>query len=74
MSKSQEVHYCTFGVNLNRCVGSSNTLDDLSSRICVWNETEDLNLCVFNMIARINEPKTLAKHIWLWNLAVKHPN
>ena len=30
---------------------------------CVPNETEDLNLSVFNMITGINEPKTLIKHI-----------
>ena len=45
------------------CVGSFNILDDLSSRVCVTNETEDLNLHVFNMTTRINESKTLPKHI-----------
>ena len=50
---SQELHYYPFAVNLDRCVGSCNTLDDLPSRICVPNETEDLNLHVFNMITRI---------------------
>ena len=43
-----------FAVNLDRCVGSCNTLDDLSSRVGVSNETEDLNLHVFNMITRIS--------------------
>ena len=32
-------------------------------KVCVSNETEDLNLSVFNMIKGINESKTLAKHI-----------
>ena len=31
--------------------------------MCVPNETEDLNLHVFNMITGINESKTLTKHI-----------
>ena len=44
-------------VSLDRCNGSCNTLDDTSSRICVPNETEDVNLSVFNLIARINESK-----------------
>ena len=48
--------------NLDRCVGSYNTLNDLSTKVCVLNKTEDLNLSVFNMIPRINELKTLAKH------------
>ena len=56
---SQELRYYPFTVNLNRCAGSYNTLDDLSSRICVPNETEDLNLHVFNMITGINKSRAL---------------
>ena len=47
---SQELHYYPFAVNLDRCAGSFNTLDDLSNKVCVPNETEDLNLHVFNLI------------------------
>ena len=32
-------------------------------KVCVPDKTEDLNLSVFNMITRINELKTLTKHI-----------
>ena len=60
---SQEFHYFPFSVNLDRCVGSSNTLNDLSNKVCIPNKTEDLNLSVFNMITGINESKTLTKHI-----------
>ena len=60
---SQEFHYYPFAVKLNRCVESCNTLNDLSNKVCVPNKTEDLNLRVFNMITRINESKTLTKHI-----------
>ena len=49
----QELHYYPFSVNLDRCAGICNTLDDLSNNVCVSNETEDLNLHVFNMITRI---------------------
>ena len=49
---SQELRYYPFVVNLDRCAGNHNTLDDLSSRICVPNETGDLN-----------ESKTLMKQI-----------
>ena len=37
-------------VSLDRCNESCNTFDDLSSRICVENKIEDVNLNVFNMI------------------------
>ena len=56
-------HYYPFAVKSDRCVGSCNTLSDLSNKVCILNKTEDLNLSVFNMITGINEPKTLTKHI-----------
>ena len=49
--------------SLERCGGSCNTVDGLSSRICVPNKTEDANLNVFNMITKKNKSKTLTKHI-----------
>ena len=61
--ESQEFRYYPSVVKLDRCVGSCNTLNDLSNKVCVPNKTEDLNLSVFNMITGINEPKTLPKHI-----------
>ena len=60
---SQELHYYPFAVKLDRCVGSCNTLNDLSNKVCVPNKTEDLNLSVFNMITGINESKTLTRQI-----------
>ena len=60
---SQKFHYHPFAVKLDRCVESSNTLSDLSNKVCVPNKTEDLNLSVFNMITRINQSKALTKHI-----------
>ena len=32
-------------------------------RICVLSKTKDVNVKVFNMITRINEVKTMVKHI-----------
>ena len=60
---SKEYHYYPFAVKLDRCVGSCNTLNDLSNKVCIPNETEDLNLSMFKMITGINELKTLTKHI-----------
>ena len=39
---SQELHYYPFVVKLDRCVGSYNTLNDLSKKGRVPNKTEDL--------------------------------
>ena len=60
---SQDFHYYRFAVKLHRSVGICNTLNDLFHKVCVPNKTEDLNLSVFNMIARIKKSKTLTKHI-----------
>ena len=59
---SQEFHYYPFTVKLDKCVGSCNTFNDLSKKVCVPNKT-DLNPNVFNTIAGISESKTLTKHI-----------
>ena len=40
---TQGLPFYTFAVNLDRCVGSCNTLDDLSKRSCVSNKRKDLN-------------------------------
>ena len=50
-------------VNLDKCNEIYNTFDDLSSRICVPNITENVNINVFDMITRINESSALTKHI-----------
>ena len=55
------LQYYPFSVNLHRCY---NTLNELSKWVRVPNKVEALNLNVFNMITKINESKTLAKHIY----------
>ena len=68
---TQGLHYYPFAVNLDRCVGSCNTLQDLSTKVCIPNKAEDLNLSVFNTITEINESKTLTKHVsWKRKLAL----
>ena len=55
----EEFNYYLFAVKLDTCVGSCNTLNDLSAKAYVPNEIKDLNLSVFNIITGINESKTL---------------
>ena len=45
----EELHNYPFIFSLNRCNGSCNTPNDLSSRICIVDKTEDVNLNVFDM-------------------------
>ena len=43
---SQRLRYYPFIVTLHRCVGSCNTLNDLSNRICVLNKTRFKLACL----------------------------
>ena len=58
---SQELNYYPFTVRLDKCVGSCNTLYDLSLcsrymfQVCVPNKKEDLNIHIFNMITGKND-------------------
>ena len=58
-----ELHYYPFMVSLDRCDGNVNTVEDLLDRICVPNKIKDVILKVLNMIKKINDLKTLIKHI-----------
>ena len=49
-----ELHYYPFKVKLDRCVGSCNTCNDLSNKVCIRKETDDLNIEMFKMITEIN--------------------
>ena len=50
-------------IKLDKCSGSCNSVDDLSTKICIPSKTKDENVKVFNMITNRNEAKTLVKHI-----------
>ena len=52
---NQELHCYPLTNKLDRCVGTCNTFNDLSNKVCVWSKTEDVNLSKFNMITKINE-------------------
>ena len=57
------IHCYRFAVKLDRCVGSCNTLNHLSNKVCIPNKTGDLNLSVFNMIRGIINSETSTKHV-----------
>ena len=54
---SQDFHYYSFVVKLDRFVGSCNTLNDLSNKVCISNKAEDLKVSMFYMIKGINKSK-----------------
>ena len=46
---------------LDKYSGSCNSVDDLSTKICILSKTKDINVKVFNMITNQNEAKTMLK-------------
>ena len=58
-----ELNYYPFMINLDKLDGSCSAVDYLSTKICVPSKTKDVNGKVFNIITRVNEAKTLVKHI-----------
>ena len=60
---SQELHSYSFAVNLIRCIGSCNILNDVPNKVFILHKTEHLNISVLNMITEINESKIVTKHI-----------
>ena len=58
-----KLKYYMFVISLDKCDGSSYFADDLSAKIYVSNETNSVNVKVFDMMTRTNEAKLLLKHI-----------
>ena len=64
-SNPVELNYYSFLISLDKCSGSCNAADGLSTKICdVFRvRSKGKNVKVFNMITKINEAKTLVKHM-----------
>ena len=52
---NQELRYYPFTVNLDRCNRSCNNLNNPSYKTYSPNKTENVNLSVFKLIAKVNE-------------------
>ena len=62
VENNQGLCYFSFMVNLNRCNGSFNILDNPFHQICVPNKAENETLNVFNMLKIMHKSKALTKH------------
>ena len=50
-----ELNYYPFIISIDKCNGSCNVVDHVSTKTCVSNKTEDANIKVFNLITRKNK-------------------
>ena len=46
-------YYYPFSVDLDKCVGNCNTVNDLSNRECLPKKTKDFSMYVLNIITGI---------------------
>ena len=58
-----ELEYYQFIINLDKCSGSFNSGDNISTKICFPSKIKDVNIKVFNMVTNRNDAKILVKHI-----------
>ena len=49
-------------VNVNRCSGNCNSINDPYAKICVPDIVKNLNVKVFNLMSRTNETKSIKLH------------
>ena len=57
---ANELKYYPFMISLYKCTGSSNVL---SPKICVPEETKDINAKPFNLLTNKDEAKAMTGHI-----------
>ena len=54
---SNESVFHPFSINVNKCSGSCNLINDLYAKLCVPDVIKNMNIKVFNLMSRINETR-----------------
>ena len=57
-----EALFYPYNVQVNKCSGSCNTLDDPMARICVPDIIKNVNIKVYNLLTRLNETRNVLWH------------
>ena len=56
-TKTNEPVFYPLSIKVNKCSGDCNTVNDPMAKLCVSDVVKDLDVKVFNMLARINETR-----------------
>ena len=59
---SNEPIFYPYSIKVNKCSGSCNNINDPFAKLCVPDITKNINVKVFNIIARINETRQIVWH------------
>ena len=52
-----------FSVNINKCSGNFNNINDPYARICVSDTVKNLNVKVFNLMSLTNETRSIKRQM-----------
>ena len=61
ISSNNNIFY-RFSGKINRCSGNCNSINDPYAKICVHDIVKNLNVRVFNLMARSNESRSIKLH------------
>ena len=61
-TNANEPVFYPLSIKVNKCSGDCNTISDPMAKLCVPDVDKDLNVKVFNMLARINETRKVTWH------------
>ena len=59
---TNEPMFYPYSIKINRCKGSSNTINDPYAKICVPDQIKNANIKVFNLMSRTNEKRHIKGH------------
>ena len=61
VNKIEPVFY-PLSIKINKCSGNCNNINDHMAKLCVPDIVKDMNIKIFNMLARINETRKIKWH------------
>ena len=61
LNKNEPVFY-SYSIKVNKCSGYCNNINDPMAKLCVPDIVRDMNIKVFNLLARINETRKIVWH------------
>ena len=61
-TNANEPVFYPLSIKVNKCSGDCNNINDPMAKLCVPDVVKDINIKVFNLLARINETRRLVRH------------
>ena len=61
-TNANEPVFYPLSIKVNKCSGDCNNINDPMAKLCVPNTVKDMNIKVFNLLARINETRKIVWH------------